>query len=164
MTALPAANAWTDAGVTEGSFKTAQTDLRGYLSGLLGTDGVAATARAALASAFRNRSFMVMAGAYFVCGMQLVFLTTHLPSYLLICGLDPMLSAQTLGMIGGFIDRIAHEHLGRVGPDALDGGAHAAGRFLGAVTQPLHPVARVLLVVTRFFQRLAGYGGEFRVV
>jgi predicted MFS family arabinose efflux permease len=31
-----------------------------------------------------------------------VFLTTHLPSYLLICGLDPMLSAQTLGMIGGF--------------------------------------------------------------
>ena len=23
-----------------------------------------------------------MAGAYFVCGMQLVFLTTHLPSYL----------------------------------------------------------------------------------
>ena len=34
--------------------------------------------------------------------MQLVFLTTHLPSYLAICGLDPMLSAQTLGMIGGF--------------------------------------------------------------
>ncbi len=43
-----------------------------------------------------------MTCAYFVCGMQLVFLTTHLPSYLLICGLDPMLSAQTLGMIGGF--------------------------------------------------------------
>ena len=42
------------------------------------------------------------AGAYFVCGMQLVFLTTHLPSYLAICGMDPMLSAQTLGMIGGF--------------------------------------------------------------
>ena len=34
--------------------------------------------------------------------MQLVFLTTHLPSYLAICGMDPMLSAQTLGMIGGF--------------------------------------------------------------
>ena len=52
--------------------------------------------------AFGNASFVVMTGAYFVCGMQLVFLTTHLPSYLLICGLDPMLSAQTLGMIGGF--------------------------------------------------------------
>jgi predicted MFS family arabinose efflux permease len=52
--------------------------------------------------AFSNASFVVMTGAYFVCGMQLVFLTTHLPSYLAICGLDPMLSAQTLSMIGGF--------------------------------------------------------------
>jgi len=52
--------------------------------------------------AFGHASFVVMTCAYFVCGMQLVFLTTHLPSYLLICGLDPMLSAQTLGMIGGF--------------------------------------------------------------
>ena len=43
-----------------------------------------------------------MTCAYFVCGMQLVFLTTHLPSYLAMCGMDPMLSAQTLGMIGGF--------------------------------------------------------------
>jgi predicted MFS family arabinose efflux permease len=52
--------------------------------------------------AFGNASFVVMTLAYFVCGMQLVFLTTHLPSYLAICGMDPMLSAQTLGMIGGF--------------------------------------------------------------
>ena len=52
--------------------------------------------------AFGNASFAVMTLAYFVCGMQLVFLTTHLPSYLAICGMDPMLSAQTLGMIGGF--------------------------------------------------------------
>jgi predicted MFS family arabinose efflux permease len=52
--------------------------------------------------AFGNASFVVMTCAYFVCGMQLVFLTTHLPSYLAICGLDPMLGAQTLGMIGGF--------------------------------------------------------------
>ena len=52
--------------------------------------------------AFGNASFVVMTCAYFVCGMQLVFLTTHLPSYLAICGIDPMLSAQTLGMIGGF--------------------------------------------------------------
>ena len=52
--------------------------------------------------AFGNASFVVMTCAYFVCGMQLVFITTHLPSYLLICGMDPMLSAQTLGVIGGF--------------------------------------------------------------
>jgi predicted MFS family arabinose efflux permease len=52
--------------------------------------------------AFGNASFVVMTCAYFVCGMQLVFITTHLPSYLAICGMDPMLRAQTLGVIGGF--------------------------------------------------------------
>lgn len=61
-----------------------------------------ATAASATKAAFGNASFVVMTCAYLVCGMQLVFLTTHLPSYLAICGLDPMLSAQTLGMIGGF--------------------------------------------------------------
>jgi len=59
-------------------------------------------AREALGSALRHAPFVVMALAYFVCGMQLVFLTTHLPTYLDVCGMDPMLSAQALGMIGGF--------------------------------------------------------------
>src|SRR3981081_4594860 len=68
-----------------------------------GADDIADTSAAvAVKIAFGNASFVVMTLAYFVCGMQLVFLTTHLPSYLAICGLDPMLSAQTLGMIGGF--------------------------------------------------------------
>ena len=61
-----------------------------------------ASAGAAVKTAFGNASFVVMTCAYFVCGMQLVFITTHLPSYLAICGMDPMLSAQTLGVIGGF--------------------------------------------------------------
>ena len=60
------------------------------------------SAGVAVKVAFGNASFVVMTCAYFVCGMQLVFLTTHLPSYLALCGMDPMLSAQTLGMIGGF--------------------------------------------------------------
>ena len=60
------------------------------------------TARAVLGRAVRHAPFLVMAGAYFVCGMQLVFITTHLPSYLDLCGMDPMLSAQALGFIGGF--------------------------------------------------------------
>ena len=57
---------------------------------------------AALRRAMRHTPFLVMAGAYFVCGLQLVFLTTHLPSYLALCGQDPMLSAKALGVIGGF--------------------------------------------------------------
>jgi predicted MFS family arabinose efflux permease len=60
------------------------------------------SAGAAARIAFGNASFVVMTCAYFGCGMQLVFITTHLPSYLAICGMDPMLSAQTLGVIGGF--------------------------------------------------------------
>lgn len=60
------------------------------------------SAAAALGLAARNPLFVVTALTYFVCGMQLVFLTTHLPSYLDLCGMDPMLSAQALGMIGGF--------------------------------------------------------------
>jgi len=60
------------------------------------------SARQITAEALRHPPFVVMTLAYFVCGMQLIFLTTHLPSYLAICGLDPMLSAQALGVIGGF--------------------------------------------------------------
>ncbi|WP_198370254.1 MFS transporter [Roseomonas rosulenta] len=56
----------------------------------------------ALRQAMTHVPFLVMAGAYFVCGLQLVFLTTHLPSYLALCGQDPMLSAKALGTIGGF--------------------------------------------------------------
>ncbi len=61
-----------------------------------------ASAMQAVRQALRTQPFVVMSAAYFVCGMQLVFLTTHLPAYLAICGMDPMLGAQALGMIGAF--------------------------------------------------------------
>jgi hypothetical protein len=48
MTALPAATAFTDASVTEGQFKSAITDQRTFLAGLLGADGLPATARGTL--------------------------------------------------------------------------------------------------------------------
>ncbi|SDB56724.1 MFS transporter [Belnapia rosea] len=62
----------------------------------------ATTAGAAFGLAMRHGPFLVMSGAYFICGLQLVFLTTHLPSYLQLCGMDPMLAAQALAAIGGF--------------------------------------------------------------
>jgi len=61
-----------------------------------------ASATAALQTAMGSPSFVVMAGAYFVCGLQLLFITTHLPSYLDICGMDPMLSGEALGVIACF--------------------------------------------------------------
>jgi predicted MFS family arabinose efflux permease len=66
-----------------------------------GHGGGRITMRATLGQAARRRPFLVMSGAYFVCGLNLVFLTTHLPTYLAICGQDPMLSAEALAVIGG---------------------------------------------------------------
>lgn len=66
-----------------------------------GSDIGNATMMSATYTAFASAPFVVMATAYFVCGMQLIFLTTHLPSYLALCGMDPMLNAQALGVIGG---------------------------------------------------------------
>ncbi len=61
-----------------------------------------ASIREALRAALGRVQFLVMTGCYFVCGMQLLFITTHLPAYLAICGMDPMLSAEALGAIGVF--------------------------------------------------------------
>ena len=40
--------------------------------------------------------------AFFACGFQLVFITTHLPAYLQLCGVAPGVSATALGLIGLF--------------------------------------------------------------
>lgn len=56
----------------------------------------------ALGEAMGHKGYVVMSLAYFVCGLQLAFLTTHLPSYLELCGQSPMLGAQALATIGLF--------------------------------------------------------------
>jgi predicted MFS family arabinose efflux permease len=43
-----------------------------------------------------------MTVAYFACGFQLVFITTHLPQYLELCGVSPGVSATALALIGLF--------------------------------------------------------------
>ena len=48
MTALPPKANLTGSAVTQGQFKTALDTVNDYLTGLLGTDGTPATARAAL--------------------------------------------------------------------------------------------------------------------
>ena len=85
--------------------------------------GTATTSmREVLGQAMRNRPFLVMSGAYFVCGLNLVFLTTHLPAYLAICGQDPMLSAEALAVIGGVschrlvADRLARREISEAYP------------------------------------------------
>jgi predicted MFS family arabinose efflux permease len=56
--------------------------------------------REALRDATRHRGFMQMTAAYFACGFQLFFITTHLPQYLEICGVAPAVGAQALALIG----------------------------------------------------------------
>lgn len=60
------------------------------------------TLGSALTEAGKHTGYVVMSIAFFVCGLQLVFLTTHLPTYLAQCGMDPSYSAIALMLIGGF--------------------------------------------------------------
>jgi predicted MFS family arabinose efflux permease len=49
-----------------------------------------------------HRGYLFMTLAFFACGFQLVFLTTHLPAYLQLCGVAPGVGATALGLIGLF--------------------------------------------------------------
>ena len=55
-----------------------------------------------LREAARHRGYVIMAVAFFVCGLQLIFVATHLPAYLATCGQPPELGALALAVIGGF--------------------------------------------------------------
>jgi predicted MFS family arabinose efflux permease len=70
--------------------------------------------RQALRDAGRHRGFVQMTIAYFACGFQLIFITTHLPQYLQVCGVSPEVGAQALGLIGLFntIGTYLFGHLG----------------------------------------------------
>jgi predicted MFS family arabinose efflux permease len=54
----------------------------------------------ALREAMSHRGYLFMTAAFFACGFQLVFITTHLSSYLQICGVPPGVAASALGLIG----------------------------------------------------------------
>jgi MFS family permease len=56
----------------------------------------------AVREAVGHRGYLFMTLAFFACGFQLVFLTTHLPSYLALCGIAPGVGATALGLIGLF--------------------------------------------------------------
>jgi len=64
--------------------------------------GPAQSVGEAVREAAGHSGYVVMAMAFFVCGLQLVFLTTHLPAYLDVCGLPPSVAASALALIGLF--------------------------------------------------------------
>ncbi len=64
--------------------------------------GVPQSVNQAVREAMGHSGYVVLAVAFFVCGLQLVFITTHLPTYLAICGMDPSVGANALALVGLF--------------------------------------------------------------
>ncbi len=64
--------------------------------------GASQTVGEAVREALGHRGYLVLASAFFVCGLQLVFITTHLPTYLDICGIDPSVGSTALALVGLF--------------------------------------------------------------
>ena len=65
-------------------------------------EGPDLTIGAALQQAVRSRDYILLTVGFFVCGLQLVFITTHLPTYLQDAGLSPNISSWALALIGLF--------------------------------------------------------------
>ena len=58
--------------------------------------------REAIREALRNRSFLLLAAGFFVCGFHVAFLATHLPGVVAACGLPTQWAGWSLAMIGLF--------------------------------------------------------------
>jgi hypothetical protein len=84
--------------------------LMGLLAIAIGRDTVANDAEAtkgsetsigeALRNAIAHRGFMAMTIAFFACGFQLMFITTHFAQFLSLCGIGANVSASAIGIIG----------------------------------------------------------------
>jgi predicted MFS family arabinose efflux permease len=58
--------------------------------------------REAIGTALRNRSYLLLAAGFFVCGFHVAFLATHLPGVIASCGLPEQWAGWSLAMIGLF--------------------------------------------------------------
>ena len=87
----------------------------------------------AVREALSHRGYVCMTLAFFACGFQLTFITTHLPAYLQLCGIPPGVGAGALALIG-FFNTI---------------GTYVFG-LLGARYSPKHLLALIYLVRTLF--------------
>ena len=56
----------------------------------------------ALGEAMAHPSYVLLVTGFFVCGLQLAFITVHMPAYVNDIGLDPKWGAWSLGLIGLF--------------------------------------------------------------
>jgi MFS family permease len=66
------------------------------------TDSKPQSARDAVRVATRDRSFLLLAAGFFVCGFHVAFLAVHLPGVVAACGLAPQWGGWALAMLGLF--------------------------------------------------------------
>lgn len=56
----------------------------------------------ALAEASRHSGFWYLCAGFFVCGFHVTFIATHLPAFVVMCGLSPAIGAWSLALVGLF--------------------------------------------------------------
>lgn len=66
------------------------------------SDDTFASPTEALTEAFRHKGYRYLTAGFFVCGFHVVFISTHLPAYLLDQGLPAKLGATAITVIGFF--------------------------------------------------------------
>jgi MFS family permease len=96
---------WVTALLTMAAFCLATVPLAWPLRGRAGTrtaagPGESLTLGAQLRVAWRDTSYRCLHLGFFTCGFHIAFLVTHLPGQIHLCGLDPLVSANSLALIG----------------------------------------------------------------
>ena len=56
----------------------------------------------ALAEASKHSGFWYLCAGFFVCGFHVTFIATHLPAFVVMCGLSPAIGAWSLALVGLF--------------------------------------------------------------
>lgn len=67
-----------------------------------GTQGVSQSIPEAIKEAFGHRGFVLLCAGYFVCGLQLMFISVHFPAFLIDRGMAPETGMTALALIGLF--------------------------------------------------------------
>jgi MFS family permease len=96
---------WVTALLTMAAFCLATVPLAWPLRGRGGVrtaagPGEAGSLGAQLRVAWRDTSYWCLHLGFFTCGFHVAFLVTHLPGQVHLCGLDPLVSANSLALIG----------------------------------------------------------------
>jgi MFS family permease len=94
--------------------------------------------RHALVEAFGHRSYVLLVLGFFTCGFQLLFITVHLPAYLVDRGLSVDAGAWALGVIGLF------NIIGSIGSGWL--GDRMPKRYLLSVIYTLRSLAVIAFI------------------